>query len=48
MTNNPKKIIGLEGYGLKVTKREPIYLPTNPHNESYIETKKRKMGHLHQ
>jgi 3,4-dihydroxy 2-butanone 4-phosphate synthase/GTP cyclohydrolase II len=48
MTNNPKKIVGLEGYGLTVIKREPIYLPTNPHNESYIETKKRKMGHLHQ
>jgi 3,4-dihydroxy 2-butanone 4-phosphate synthase/GTP cyclohydrolase II len=46
MTNNPQKIVGLEGYGLKVTKREPIYLPVNPHNKSYIETKKTKMGHL--
>jgi 3,4-dihydroxy 2-butanone 4-phosphate synthase/GTP cyclohydrolase II len=48
MTNNPQKIIGLDGYGLKVTKREPICLPTNPHNERYIETKRKKMGHLHQ
>ena len=46
MTNNPQKIVGLEGYGLKVTKREPIYLPTNPHNKEYIDTKKKRMGHL--
>ena len=46
MTNNPRKIGGLGGYGLKITGREPIYLPTNPHNEQYIKTKKRKLGHF--
>jgi 3,4-dihydroxy 2-butanone 4-phosphate synthase/GTP cyclohydrolase II len=48
LTNNPKKIVGLEGYGLKVTGREPLYLPTNQHNERYIETKKKKMGHFNE
>jgi len=46
MTNNPRKIVGLEGYGLEITGREPIYLPTNPHNERYIKTKKEKLGHF--
>ncbi len=46
MTNNPRKIVGLEGYGLKVTGREPIYVPTNPHNKAYIKTKREKLGHF--
>lgn len=46
MTNNPVKIIGLEGYGLEVSERVPIVIPTNEHNKKYIDTKICKMGHL--
>ncbi len=46
LTNNPKKIIGLEGYGLKITERVPIVIPPNPINKKYIETKKTKLGHF--
>jgi 3,4-dihydroxy 2-butanone 4-phosphate synthase/GTP cyclohydrolase II len=46
LTNNPKKIVGLEGYGLKVVDRVPIEIPPNPINAGYLETKRRKMGHL--
>jgi 3,4-dihydroxy 2-butanone 4-phosphate synthase/GTP cyclohydrolase II len=46
MTNNPKKVIGLEGYGLKIVEVMPIKASSNPHNEKYLETKKVKMGHL--
>lgn len=46
MTNNPKKIIGLEGYGLKVVERVSIEMPANIVNERYLQTKKDKMGHL--
>ena len=46
MTNNPKKIVGLEGYGLSVTEQVPIEIPPNPHNQCYLECKKLKMGHL--
>ena len=45
LTNNPKKVIGLEGYGLKVTETLPIVCPPNPYNIHYLETKERKMGH---
>lgn len=45
MTNNPKKIIGIEGYGLSVTGRVPIDVPT-VHNENYLKTKNEKMGHI--
>ncbi|RYD23393.1 MAG: bifunctional 3,4-dihydroxy-2-butanone-4-phosphate synthase/GTP cyclohydrolase II [Verrucomicrobiaceae bacterium] len=45
MTNNPKKIIGLEGYGLEIVEQLPIRLPSNPHNEKYLETKRTRMGH---
>ncbi len=45
MTNNPKKIIGLEGYGLEIVEQLPISLPSNPHNEKYLETKRTRMGH---
>lgn len=46
MTNNPKKVIGLEGYGLEITERVPIKAEPNPHNAGYLETKRLKMGHL--
>lgn len=46
LTNNPKKIVGLEGYGLKVVERVPIEIQPNPINEQYLKTKRDKMGHL--
>jgi len=45
MTNNPKKVIGLEGYGLHIVELVPLRAPANPHNERYLETKRVKMGH---
>jgi 3,4-dihydroxy 2-butanone 4-phosphate synthase / GTP cyclohydrolase II len=45
LTNNPKKIIGLEGYGLSVTEQVPIQPTTNPHNEAYLKAKRDKLGH---
>lgn len=46
MTNNPRKIIGLEGYGLQVVERLPIIMPPNPVSAKYMQTKKDKLGHL--
>jgi len=46
MTNNPKKIRGLEGYGLEVVERVAIEMPHKPENTRYLRTKKEKMGHL--
>ncbi|HLZ93796.1 MAG TPA: bifunctional 3,4-dihydroxy-2-butanone-4-phosphate synthase/GTP cyclohydrolase II [Candidatus Dormibacteraeota bacterium] len=46
LTNNPKKIYGLEGFGLEVVERIPIHIPSNPHNERYLNTKREKLGHL--
>ncbi len=46
LTNNPKKIIGLEGYGLEVVDRLPIEIPGEPENREYLRTKRDKMGHL--
>jgi len=46
LTNNPRKIVGLDGYGLQVTKRLPLLVEPNPLNAKYLETKKRKLGHL--
>ena len=47
LTNNPRKIIGLEeGYGLKITKREPIEIESNCVNDSYLRTKREKLGHF--
>ncbi len=46
LTNNPKKVVGLEGYGLELVEVVPIKFPPNPHNEKYLETKRVKMGHL--
>ena len=45
LTNNPKKIIGLEGYGLSVTEQVPIRSVPNPHNEAYLATKRERLGH---
>jgi 3,4-dihydroxy 2-butanone 4-phosphate synthase/GTP cyclohydrolase II len=46
LTNNPKKVISLEGHGLKVVQTVPIIVPPNPHNRRYLETKQKKMGHI--
>jgi 3,4-dihydroxy 2-butanone 4-phosphate synthase/GTP cyclohydrolase II len=46
LTNNPKKIVGLEGYGLKIVEQVPIRVKSNPHNERYLQAKREKMGHL--
>lgn len=45
LTNNPRKIIGLEGYGIEVLERVPIEIPAKPENENYLSTKKSKLGH---
>jgi len=46
LTNNPKKIIGLEGHGLEVTEQIKIEAPPNLHNEAYLRTKRDRMGHI--
>ncbi|MSQ77396.1 MAG: bifunctional 3,4-dihydroxy-2-butanone-4-phosphate synthase/GTP cyclohydrolase II [Nitrospiraceae bacterium] len=46
MTNNPRKIVGIEGYGLKVVERVPIEIAPRAANEKYLRTKKNKLGHL--
>ncbi|MBI4346532.1 MAG: bifunctional 3,4-dihydroxy-2-butanone-4-phosphate synthase/GTP cyclohydrolase II [Elusimicrobia bacterium] len=46
LTNNPRKIVGIEGYGLRVVGRVPIQVPATRHAERYLQTKKRKLGHL--
>ena len=45
-TNNPKKVVSLEGHGLKVVQTVPIVVTPNPHNRHYLETKQKKMGHM--
>jgi 3,4-dihydroxy 2-butanone 4-phosphate synthase/GTP cyclohydrolase II len=45
MTNNPKKIYGIDGFGLTVVEEVPIQIPPGEHNKAYLETKKRKLGH---
>jgi 3,4-dihydroxy 2-butanone 4-phosphate synthase/GTP cyclohydrolase II len=45
LTNNPRKIVGLEGYGLKVIERLPLEIEPNPSNYGYLKTKKEKLGH---
>ncbi len=45
LTNNPRKLIGIEGYGLEVVEQLPIKIVPNPHNERYLRTKKEKLGH---
>lgn len=46
LTNNPQKIVGIDGYGLKITERVPIVMQPQTHNENYLRTKKERMGHL--
>ncbi|MBV6477771.1 MAG: Riboflavin biosynthesis protein RibBA [Ignavibacteria bacterium] len=46
MTNNPKKIVGLNAYGLEISERVPIEIKSNPINENYLMTKRDKLGHL--
>jgi 3,4-dihydroxy 2-butanone 4-phosphate synthase / GTP cyclohydrolase II len=46
LTNNPKKVVGLEGYGLNIVEQLPIKAMANPHNARYLQTKRLKMGHL--
>jgi 3,4-dihydroxy 2-butanone 4-phosphate synthase/GTP cyclohydrolase II len=45
LTNNPKKRVGLEGYGLQVVETLPVIIPPNPYNRNYLVTKQKKMGH---
>jgi 3,4-dihydroxy 2-butanone 4-phosphate synthase/GTP cyclohydrolase II len=46
LTNNPKKIVGLDGYGLSIVEQIPIEVEPNEYNKCYLECKKLKMGHL--
>ena len=46
LTNNPRKIVGLEGYNLKITGRESLSVDSGEHNEAYLDTKRSKLGHL--
>jgi 3,4-dihydroxy 2-butanone 4-phosphate synthase/GTP cyclohydrolase II len=46
LTNNPKKVVGLDGYGLKIVERVPILVPPNEQNRDYLQAKKTKLGHL--
>ena len=46
LTNNPRKLIGIEGYGMEVVEQVPIRIKANRHNARYLKTKKEKLGHL--
>jgi 3,4-dihydroxy 2-butanone 4-phosphate synthase/GTP cyclohydrolase II len=46
MTNNPRKVVGLQGYGLEITERVPIIMNAKPENEKYLKTKEKKLGHF--
>jgi 3,4-dihydroxy 2-butanone 4-phosphate synthase/GTP cyclohydrolase II len=46
MTNNPKKIVGLQGYGLEIVERVPLEIPARDTNLEYLQTKKNKLGHI--
>lgn len=46
LTNNPKKVVGLQGYGLEILEQLPIRVPSNPHNARYLATKRERMGHV--
>lgn len=46
LTNNPRKLVGLEGYGLEIVGQVPIRVRPNPHNRRYLKTKREKLGHL--
>ena len=45
LTNNPKKVVGLEGYGLEIVEQVPIRVKPNPHNAKYLRVKREKLGH---
>ena len=45
MTNNPRKVVGLEGHKLEIVEQVPVISEPNPHNQKYLETKKKKLGH---
>src|SRR6185437_5315399 len=46
LTNNPRKVVGLEGYGLEIVEQVPIKIKPNRYNQSYLKTKREKLGHL--
>jgi len=46
LTNNPRKIVALEGYGLEVVERVPLKVQACEYNEKYLNTKKHKLGHI--
>jgi 3,4-dihydroxy 2-butanone 4-phosphate synthase/GTP cyclohydrolase II len=46
LTNNPRKLVGLDGYGLKIVEQIPLKIRPNPHNARYLQTKRDKLGHL--
>jgi 3,4-dihydroxy 2-butanone 4-phosphate synthase/GTP cyclohydrolase II len=46
LTNNPKKVVGLDGYGLRIVERVPIQIPPNEQNLNYLRTKRDKLGHI--
>ncbi|MCK4275719.1 MAG: GTP cyclohydrolase II, partial [Phycisphaerae bacterium] len=46
MTNNPRKIYGLEGFGLRIVQRVPLQIPAHKTNRQYLQTKKDKLGHM--
>jgi 3,4-dihydroxy 2-butanone 4-phosphate synthase/GTP cyclohydrolase II len=46
LTNNPRKVVGIQGYGLEIVERVPIAFAPTPHNAKYLKTKKEKLGHL--
>jgi 3,4-dihydroxy 2-butanone 4-phosphate synthase/GTP cyclohydrolase II len=46
LTNNPRKVVGLDSYGLQIVERVPIVVPPNSENQRYLETKRVKMGHI--
>lgn len=46
LTNNPKKLVGLDGYGLAIANREPLVIPPREHNQNYLATKRERLGHM--
>ena len=46
LTNNPRKFVGLEGYGLAIVERVPLEIPASDDSRRYLKTKKEKLGHL--
>jgi 3,4-dihydroxy 2-butanone 4-phosphate synthase/GTP cyclohydrolase II len=46
LTNNPRKVAGIEGFNLRIVDRTPLLVPANPHNERYLKTKKEKLQHI--